>query len=211
MSQFAPLRILVVGEDPLARAGLARSLAADSRGEVVGDVDPGEDLGQAIHALVPNVMAWDLGWRPDGGIERLGEAAGFGVPILALVGDDAPAGEAWVAGARSVVPRDVDAPRLMTALAAVAQGLAVFDVALVARLSQPRIMPDEVLGDPLTPREMEVLRLMAEGLPNKAIGARLGVSEHTAKFHVNAILRKLGAQSRTEAAVKATRLGWILL
>jgi DNA-binding NarL/FixJ family response regulator len=58
---------------------------------------------------------------------------------------------------------------------------------------------------------MEVLRLLAEGLPNKAIAHRLGISEHTVKFHVNALLGKLGAQSRTEAVVRATRLGLILL
>jgi DNA-binding NarL/FixJ family response regulator len=63
----------------------------------------------------------------------------------------------------------------------------------------------------LTSRELEVLRLMAEGLPNKTIALRLGISEHTVKFHVNAILGKLGVASRTEAVVRATRLGLILL
>jgi two-component system nitrate/nitrite response regulator NarL len=63
----------------------------------------------------------------------------------------------------------------------------------------------------LTPRELEVLRLMAEGLPNKTVALRLGISEHTVKFHVNAILGKLGVSSRTEAVVHATRLGLILL
>jgi len=63
----------------------------------------------------------------------------------------------------------------------------------------------------LTAREMEVLQLLAEGLPNKSIAQRLDISEHTVKFHVNAILRKLEAQSRTEAVVQATRLGLILL
>jgi DNA-binding NarL/FixJ family response regulator len=63
----------------------------------------------------------------------------------------------------------------------------------------------------LTPREQEVLQLLAEGLPNKTIADRLYISEHTVKFHVNAILSKLGAQSRTEAVVRATRLGLLLL
>jgi two-component system nitrate/nitrite response regulator NarL len=68
-----------------------------------------------------------------------------------------------------------------------------------------------VLIEPLTPRELEVLRLVAEGLPNKTIAARLDISEHTVKFHVNTILGKLGVASRTEAVVRATRLGLILL
>ncbi|MBI1880571.1 MAG: response regulator transcription factor, partial [Chloroflexi bacterium] len=63
----------------------------------------------------------------------------------------------------------------------------------------------------LTPRELEVLQLLAEGLPNKAIARRLDISDHTVKFHVNAILSKLSAQSRTDAVVRATRLGLILL
>ncbi|MGH2536960.1 MAG: response regulator transcription factor, partial [Candidatus Promineifilaceae bacterium] len=65
--------------------------------------------------------------------------------------------------------------------------------------------------EPLTPRELEVLGLLAEGLTNKAIALRLGISEHTVKFHLNAILSKLGAQSRTAAVVRATRLGLIPL
>jgi len=65
--------------------------------------------------------------------------------------------------------------------------------------------------DTLTPRESEVLHLIAEGLPNKQIAQKLSISEHTVKFHVNAILTKLGAQSRTEAVVRATRAGLIAL
>jgi DNA-binding NarL/FixJ family response regulator len=66
-------------------------------------------------------------------------------------------------------------------------------------------------AEALTPREQEVLQLLAEGLPNKTIADSLHISEHTVKFHVNAILSKLGAQSRTEAVVRATRLGLLLL
>ena len=66
-------------------------------------------------------------------------------------------------------------------------------------------------AEPLTARELQVLRLLAEGLANKAIAQRLAISEHTVKFHVNAIMGKLGADSRTEAVVRASRLGLILL
>ena len=75
---------------------------------------------------------------------------------------------------------------------------------------RPDIEPSPLV-ESLTPREVEVLQLLAEGLPNKGIAQRLGISEHTVKFHVNAIMGKLGAQSRTEAVVQATRLGLILL
>ena len=72
-----------------------------------------------------------------------------------------------------------------------------------------RDLPEGVTD--LTPRELEVLALVADGLPNKAIAGRLGISDHTVKFHVNAILSKLGAQSRTEAVTRAMRMGLITL
>jgi DNA-binding NarL/FixJ family response regulator len=107
--------------------------------------------------------------------------------------------------------RDVDAATLALALPAVVQGLVVSDAALVSGLLAARQSPLMSAAEALTPREQEVLQLLAEGLPNKTIADRLHISEHTVKFHVNAILSKLGAQSRSEAVVRATRLGLLLL
>jgi two-component system, NarL family, nitrate/nitrite response regulator NarL len=87
----------------------------------------------------------------------------------------------------------------------------VLDPALAGALVAARTELPALPVEALTPREVDVLRLLGEGLPNKAIARRLGISEHTVKFHVNAILGKLGASSRTEAVVRATRLGLILL
>ena len=84
-------------------------------------------------------------------------------------------------------------------------------VALATALLPTRVLEQMPLVDPLTRRELDVLRLVAEGLPNKAIADRLHISEHTVKFHLNALMGKLGAQSRTEAVVRATRLGLLLL
>nr|WP_236673772.1 response regulator transcription factor [Comamonas sp. JC664] len=92
--------------------------------------------------------------------------------------------------------------------------MSVFDPALSELRALPR---DAALGPPtsapdaLTPREREVLGLLAEGLSNKAIADRLAISEHTAKFHVNAVLAKLGVQRRTEAVVRAAKLGLVTL
>jgi DNA-binding NarL/FixJ family response regulator len=85
----------------------------------------------------------------------------------------------------------------------------VFDPVLLRSLLSARAAPPEALA--LTPREAEVLSLMAEGLSNKLIADRLRISEHTAKFHVNAILNKLGAETRTEAVVLAARRGLLML
>jgi len=85
------------------------------------------------------------------------------------------------------------------------------DEALAEAALRPPLPTPPSLVEPLTPREMEVLQLVAAGLTNRRIGERLGISEHTAKFHVNAILGKLGAQSRGEAVAQAARLGLVLL
>jgi len=99
---------------------------------------------------------------------------------------------------------------LAAALHAVAAGLVALDPILAAAV---RITPEIITppGEDLTPREFEVLQLLAEGLTNKAIALRLGISANTVKFHINAILQKLSAQSRTEAVVRASRLGLIIL
>jgi two-component system nitrate/nitrite response regulator NarL len=90
----------------------------------------------------------------------------------------------------------------------VARGLAVLDRELARDLVR---LPAAAPREPLTPREREVLALLGEGLANKAIAARLGISEHTAKFHVNAIFGKLGVESRAEAIVQAARMGLVVL
>jgi DNA-binding NarL/FixJ family response regulator len=98
----------------------------------------------------------------------------------------------------------------VTAVRAVAADLTVLDGAARDALVSRRAAA-EPLVEPLTPREREVLALLAQGMANRAIGERLQISEHTAKFHVNAILGKLGAETRTEALVHAARLGLVLL
>ncbi|HZU97228.1 MAG TPA: helix-turn-helix transcriptional regulator, partial [Planctomycetota bacterium] len=126
--------------------------------------------------------------------------------VLALVADETGAARALAAGARGALLRDAGARRLAAALGACAQGLVVLDDTLPL---VKREVP--IAADTLTARELEVLQLVAQGLANKQISAQLGVSDHTAKFHVNAILAKLGARSRTEAVVRAAKLGLIVL
>ena len=203
------VRVLVVADDPLARAGLATLLAGQPGCSVVGQVAGDVDLA-AIEVYRPDVLVWDLGWGdPTQSLERL---AGLrDVPVVGLVPDQAHAADAWSAGVRGLLRREADAESLVAALRSVALGLASLDPALATALIPPQDQAPTPLAEELTPRELEVLRLLAQGLPNKAIAQRLEISEHTVKFHVNAILGKLGAQSRTEAVVHATRLGLILL
>jgi len=199
--------VLVVGADPLARGGLAALLAARDELLLVGEAHPDEVLARA-ELLRPAALLWDLGL--DGsGAETVSTLAPAGGPVVALAASAADAAEAWRAGARAVLLRGAGPDALAAALVAAASGLAVVDGDLARGFLRPPAAAGE--GEGLTHREREVLALLAEGLGNKAIAARLGVSEHTAKFHVNAILGKLGAESRAEAIVRAARMGLVVL
>lgn len=152
-----------------------------------------------------------MGWNPVPNLDLMAELSNTTPPVVALLSAPTLAAEVWAAGPRGLLPRDTVAAGLNAALAAVAQGLVVIDGDLsAALLPSGEQAPATAMGD-LTPREQEVLQLLAEGLPNKVIASQLNISEHTVKFHVNAIMGKLGAQSRTEAVTRATRAGLILL
>jgi two-component system nitrate/nitrite response regulator NarL len=212
---MADVRLLIAAADPLVRTGLA-TLLADSPGyQVVGQVSGDEKLADEIDIYRPDVIIWDLGWEPDEAIAILAELTGDseqGEPaIVALLPQQELAGTVWAAGARGLLFREVSRERLAAAVRASAAGLASLEPGLLDEVLPARSPDDMRPAEALTPRELEVLQLLAEGLANKEIAQRLEISEHTVKFHVNAIMGKLGAQSRTAAVVRATRLGLILL
>jgi two-component system nitrate/nitrite response regulator NarL len=191
------LRIVVAGRDPIARLGLATILREF---EDVLIVDCDGDV-----ALV------DAG----------GTVGKCNVPSLLLVNDLSQASEALAAGARGVISRDSTPRQIHVALRAIAEGLRVIDgearFTAGARPS-PAASQHPLPGgegvellEPLTARELEVLQLLSAGMTNKEIASRLGITEHTIKFHVNAILGKLNAETRTEAVVHAARLGIVTL
>jgi DNA-binding NarL/FixJ family response regulator len=201
---MVPLPLFVVSQDPLVRSGLSALLAARAELKLLGEAGPRDAAKASAGALV---LLWDLG--PGGASGRVLDGWGeLGARVLALAADAGQAGEALRAGARGVMARGAKPGEISAGAAAVAAGLLVLDPLLAARYLKP---PELSEGEPLTPREQEVLLLLSEGLANKAIAARLGISEHTAKFHVNAILNKLGVESRAEAIVRAARLGLVSL
>ncbi|HTD60002.1 MAG TPA: response regulator transcription factor [Gemmatimonadaceae bacterium] len=132
-------------------------------------------------------------------------------PVIALVDDPATeAAAALRAGARAVLRRDTSAPELVAAIEAVAAGLVVLHPDAVPRpAAAAATTPDA--AEPLTRREREILTLLADGLGNKAIAARLGISDHTVKAHVGAIFDKLHVGTRAEAVALGLRLGLIAL
>ncbi len=204
------LRVLIVADDPLARAGLASLLASQPGYTIVGQVAGDSDLHQALDVYRPDVILWDM-LSPATAIDRLVDFRADSRPVVALVPDDAAVAGVWSAGARGVLLREASPESMTAALKSAAEGLAVFDPTFVPPLSASKTQPSSRLAEELTPREREVLQLLAQGQSNKGIARQLGISEHTVKFHVNSILGKLNVQSRTEAVVRATRLGLVLL
>jgi two-component system nitrate/nitrite response regulator NarL len=210
-SSVFELRVLIVADDPTIRTGLAHLLGDESDIVVVSYVDSSSDLAMALDVYQPDVLLWDLGWDEGVNLDCVVDLGEVEVPIVALLDDDTDALDAQRAGILGLLNREVDVGRLRAALIAAHQGLAVLDPTLNADLLPPGERVAHLMVEELTPRELEVLTLIAEGHSNRAIGHRLGISQYTVKFHVNAILRKLGAQSRTEAAVRGARLGLITL
>ncbi len=164
----------------------------------VGGAAPSDDLSS--DSLSSNIAIWD--WKE---ADRLPDPDTL--PVVAIVPDEAHAGEALLSGARGVLLRDADPERLVAALRAVAEGLRVVDEGLAeATLSRPRPSP---LVEDLTPREIEVLQLISDGLVNREIGQRLFLSEETVKSHVRHLLAKLQARSRAHAVAVGFRRGII--
>ena len=203
------LRVLVVARDHLVRAGLAALLEEQTGCTVVGRVDGMESIASQGDLYRADAIVWDMSGSADGLPEHVVDRTATGPPMVALAADEADASDAWAAGARGVLSRDVDAETLATTLEAVSRGLVVADPGLSARV--PAVREQSAPQADVTPRELQVLALMAEGMPNKTIASALQISEHTVKFHVNSVLNKLEAHSRTEAVTRATRMGLIAL
>jgi DNA-binding NarL/FixJ family response regulator len=182
------IRVLIVASSEAESAELAELMAEDERIEVVS-TDPDVVLAAGL---------------------PIGLAASFDAPIVVLTGEALPA-EGYGHSVRAHLPLDATASEVLAAVAAVGQGLVVLTQTQAERLLPARSGRDDLprLIEALTPREVEVLRLLADGLVNKEIADRLGISEHTAKFHVASILGKLQASSRTEAVAQGMRRGLI--
>lgn len=206
------IRTLIVAEDPLARAGLTAMLAQTAGVLVAGQAgEEGASDAVRVSAHLEAVL-WDLGWMSDGALPALTQfIETHAVPVVALLAEPALVRAVRAAGAQGLLRRTAPAAQIVAALQAVVHALFVFDQTLLAEMPTATTLAAVEPAEPLTGRELEVLCLLAEGLSNKEIAHALSISEHTAKFHVNAILTKLGAQSRTEAVVKAMRAGLIWL
>jgi len=206
------LQLLIVAGDPLARAALASLFDNIPGCHVTEQINPSTlvtILTDGLDDLEFDVVIWDLGWE-SADVATI-DFQDLERPVLVLFSNGTQAEEAWAAGARALIKRHEDGNILAAAVVAAAHGLLVLDSELATHLFPFSPHQTTDLLDIPTPRELEVLQLLAEGLTNKVIAQQLNISPHTVKFHVNAILGKLNVQSRTEAVVRATRLGLISL
>ncbi len=211
------IRVFLIAASPLARAALQNRLKAQSV-RIVGSAAAIDTLGVDLSDTQADVLLVDaVGEPPEAIIESLtGSDLAAEIPVVVLVDAASPASSAQAlqAGIRAVLPNDISSDQLAAALQAAAAGLVVLhptEIPPAFPAVAPASQPLAELPEPLTRREREVLRLLAAGLANKEIAARLSISDHTAKFHVASILGKLGASSRTEAVAFGIRRGLVLL
>ena len=211
----APVRVLIVDDHPMVRAGL-RSMLEPAGVAVVGEAGTGEDALRAAAACAPEVVLLDLELPDLDGLavlQRLrARVSDVAVLVITMHDDPALVRRAVEAGASGYVLKGVGRRELLAALEAVRQGESVLDPALLrATLSdtRPTTQPDpRARGiEPLTSVEQEMLRLVAEGLTNREIGQRLRWSVGTVKKYLQRTLEKLGASDRTQAAVEAVKRG----
>ncbi len=201
---MSPVRVFVVAASPVVRAGLRSILADVEEIEVCGESsDPGS-AGSGVEALV--VADEDL--LPD----VAASAEEVGASVVLIADDERAVSRLRSLGllAWSVVTPDASSEELAAAVIAAARGLVAMSGEMAGRLLGEPVV-EEAPGESLTARESEVLGLLAEGLSNKMISRRLGISEHTVKFHVSSIYAKLGAGNRAEAVSRGARRGIISL
>jgi DNA-binding NarL/FixJ family response regulator len=211
------IRVFLIAASPLARAALQNRLKTQGV-KIVGGAPAINLLGGEFSDAQPDVLLVDAsGESLETTIDSLADSdLAAEIPIVLLTDAAAPAAspQALHVGIRALLPSEISADQLAAALQAAAAGLVVLhptEVPAVFPAAAPASRPPAELTEPLTRREREVLQMLAAGLANKEIAARLKISDHTAKFHVAAILGKLGAASRTEAVALGIRRGLVLL
>jgi DNA-binding NarL/FixJ family response regulator len=212
------IRVLIVASSSISQRGLEDLLRASTSLRVVGVLS---DLGQLcdnVEELQPDVLVAEVTGQdrtlPEE-ILKLSEEAPVAIVLLVEDGNSERDLDALRNGVRAVLPRNMSPVGIVAAVEAVGAGLAVLLPEGVDSLLRESTASHRAVSPPLvealTPREIEVLGMMVEGWGNKEISTRLGISEHTVKFHVASIMGKLNASSRTEAVTSGIRHGLIML
>lgn len=219
MSDERTIRVLIVDDHRMIRSGLRGFLEDEPGISVVGEAENGEDALARLPELTPDVVLMDLMMPGMGGIAAIGalRQSHPTLKIMALTSfaDDEQLFPALEAGANGYLLKDIDPDELVAAIRAVHAGESPLDpeVAkrLLARFQRPATPPPNArpAHEPLTEREMDVLRLLTQGKSNKEIARALFIGDRTVKSHLSAIFQKLDVTDRTQAALYAVRHGLV--
>ena len=214
------IRVLVASASAVRRAGLETIIKTTPPLKLVSSAHGISALSTQAREFQPDVILADLERADPKFIALVSSIWQAHAPPIFVILIDAPdsgwTSRALRAGVKAILPRDALSEEIFSAIRAVYAGFVILDpevtqeLARHVHLESADHVPAAAL-DELTTREIEVLRMMAEGLGNKQIASRLGISDHTIKFHISSILDKLGASSRTEAVTLGIRMGLILL
>jgi two-component system, NarL family, response regulator YdfI len=212
------IRVLIVASSSISQSGLENLLRASTSLQVVRVVSDFGQLSESVEELQPEVVVAEITGQERTLPEEILKLSEEAPVAIVLMVDDANTErdlDAFRNGVRAVLPRNMSPGGIVAAVEAVGVGLTVLlpeglDTLLRESSASHRAVSPPLV-EALTPREIEVLGMMVEGWGNKEISTRLGISEHTVKFHVASIMGKLNASSRTEAVTSGIRHGLIML
>lgn len=211
-----PIRVALIDDQTLVRQGIRGLLELSDKVEVVAEADDGEAAVELVAEHNPDVVLMDMRMPRLSGAGAIGAmtAAGFETPVIILTtfDDHDQVLEGIRAGAKGYLLKDVSLENLLDAIESVAAGGTMIQPAITEALlkglsRRSANFESSDMPEPLTPRETEVIRLMAGGYSNREISAALSKSEGTIKNHVSNILAKLGVRDRTRAVLKAIEMG----
>jgi DNA-binding NarL/FixJ family response regulator len=220
------ISILIVDDHPLFRDGLQQALTLEDDLNVIGQSEDGEDALRAARRLQPDVILLDINLPLLNGLQVArqlkAERTNAAVIVLTAYHDSQQVLHAMRAGAAAYCSKDVTPDELIEIIRDVAGGLYVVEnermderaleswiQSNLEAMSGPYIIDAEEHYIPLSPREMEILQFVTNGLSNKEIAMKLRISQQTVKNHMTSILKKLNVEDRTQAAVNAIRRGWV--
>ena len=207
MTDTPSIQIMIVDDHPVVRVGLASMLSTQPGIQVVGSASSGQEALNLLDSLVPDVILMDLRMSGMSGLDAIRAINLRPDPprilVLSSFDTDEDIYQSVGAGAQGYVLKDTPQDQLLEAIQRVHSKKRYFPVDIAARLTE------RMARSNLTPRELQVLQLVAKGLTNKEIGRVFGISDNTARNHVNSIIEKLEVSDRTEAATIAMRQGLV--
>jgi DNA-binding NarL/FixJ family response regulator len=214
------LSVMVHALNPIMQAGLESIIHSHPDLQVVGNSSHSVSLWKRVEEVQPDIILLEWSLADSEPIWETLHARGTRLNrptfvVLADYQDSDWATDVLNKGVRGILPRNAASDEILAAIVAASTGLVVLPIDLVEdllprSLSSTAALPTSPIQS-LTPRETEVLEMLALGMGNKTIAVRLGISEHTVKFHISSIFTKLNVSSRTEAVTLGVRLGWIML